>query len=421
MRSLSISSPIYSILFIDESAHNLASFKSDFSQDYHIFTATSGRAALKIMEKKTFQLVITDQMLPDMSGIELLEEVLTGYPDCMRMIMTGMSDKDAIIDAFNRGNIYRYVAKPWNREDLKMSIDSAMEVYNLKIQNRNLINYLEDAKRNLEHKVMERTREIDLQREKVTDSLHYASRIQKALMVPSEELEQIMPSHFVLNKPKDIVSGDFYWVSNKGDRLLLAVADCTGHGVPGAFMSILGISFLNEIVSNHETPSANEILNELREQIIKALGQTGQRDETKEGMEMGLCVIDFRSHMMQYSGAFRPMYMISGNELTVIGGDRMPIGIYGEEKGSFTNQEIPFRENDKIYLFTDGYVDQIGGLDRKTFKTVRFKRLLREISSRPLKEQQSILREEHEIWRAGQEQIDDILILGVELSGMRHD
>ncbi len=181
-------------------------------------------------------------------------------------------------------------------------------------------------------------------------------------------------------------------------------------------MSILGINFLNEIVNNSDTPRANDILNELREQIIKALGQTGQRDEAREGMEMALCVVDFKHRMVQFSGAFRPMYLISEGELSVINGDRMPIGIYEEEKLSFSNKEVPFKENDIIYLFTDGYVDQIGGLQRKTFKSVRFKKLLKEISHKPLKEQQSVLREEHEIWRAGQEQIDDILILGVELS-----
>lgn len=412
---MSSTNPIYSILYIDEEKQNLISFETIFSLDYHIFTASSGQAALEVMEQNTVQLVITDQQLPDMSGIEFLEQILVNHPDCMRMIMTGASDKDAIIQAFNKGYIYRYVVKPWNREDLKLTIDSAMEVYNLKTQNRDLIDYLEDAKKNLEQKVMERTREIERQRMNMTDSIQYASRIQKALMQPSEELDQLIPSHFVFNKPKDIVSGDYYWVANKGGRLIIALADCTGHGVPGAFMSILGMSFLNEIVNYLETPRANEILNELRDQVMQALGQTGQRDETREGMEMALCVVDFHHRMIQFSGAFRPMYLISEGELSVINGDHMPIGIYEDEKVSFSNKEVPFKENDMIYLFTDGYVDQIGGLQRKTFKSIRFKKLLKEISSKPLKEQQYILREEHEIWRAGQEQIDDILILGVKL------
>jgi len=410
------SNPIYSVLYVDRSEQNLERFKSDFSQDYHIYTATLGRDGLKIMEQKTMQLVITDQRLTDMSGIEFLEEIMIRYPDCMRMIMTGKGDHDEIMEAFHRGYIYRYVAKPWKTEDLKMTIDSAMEMYNLKVQNRNLIKSMEEAKRNLEQKVMERTREIERQKMNITDSLHYATRIQNALMVPPEELDRILPSYFVLNKPKDIVSGDFYWVSKQGDRLILAVADCTGHGVPGAFMSILGITFLNEIVGKMDPPRAASILDELRELVIRALGQTGKRDEAREGMEMAVCVVDFQRHLVQFSGAFRPMYLFSGGELTVIKGDRMPVGIYGEEMTPFSNQEIPFREKEIIYLFTDGYVDQIGGLDRKTFKTVRFKKLLEEICLRPMKEQQSILREEIEIWRAGREQIDDILILGVELT-----
>ena len=413
---MTYTNPIYSILYIDEAEQNLILFKSTFSQDYHIYTATSGWAGLEIMEQKTIQLVITDQRMPDMSGVEFLEKILILHPDCMRMVMIEISDKDAIIQAINKGNIFRYVAKPWNSEDLKLSIDSAMEVYNLKIQNRNLINYLEDAKLNLEQKVMERTREIEQQKMNITDSIHYASRIQKALMFPSELLEKFMPPHFILDKPKDIVSGDYFWVSNKSDRLIIAVADCTGHGVPGAFMSILGINLLNGIVNNSNTPRANDILNELREQIIKALGQTGERDEAREGMEMALCIVDFKHRIVQFSGAFRPMYLIREGELSVINGDRMPIGIYEEKKVSFSNKEVPFKENDMIYLFTDGYVDQIGGLQRKTFKSVRFKKLLKEICRKPLEEQKSILREEHEIWRSGQEQIDDILILGVELS-----
>lgn len=378
--------------------------------------ATSGRAGLEIMQQQKIQLVITDQRMPDMTGIEFLEKIVPLYPDCIRMILTGYSDIDAVIQAINKGNIYRYVSKPWNREELKITIDGALEVYNLKVQNRDLIIDLKEANLNLEQKVMERTRQIEQQRLNITDSIHYASRIQKALMLPSEELEKLLPAHFILNKPKDIVSGDYYWVSQKDNKLIITVADCTGHGVPGAFMSIMGINFLNEIVNKSESIRANEILNELREHMIKSLGQTGQRDEAKDGMEMALCVVDFDNRQIQFSGAFRPMYLISKGELLVINGDRMPIGIYYEEERSFTNKELPFSEDDIIYLFTDGYVDQIGGLQRKTFKSKKFKELLKEVSHKPMAEQKLILREEHEIWRSGQEQIDDIMVFGIKLS-----
>ena len=410
------SNPKYSILYIDDEEHNLISFKSTFRREYDIHVATSGPMGLEIMEKNEIQLVITDQRMPDMTGIEFLEKIVPRYPDCIRMIMTGFSDMDAIIQAINKGNIYRYISKPWNREELKINIDGALEVYNLKNQNRNLIEDLKEANQNLEQKVLERTRQIEQQRMNITDSIQYASRILKALMLPSEELERLLPSHFILNKPKDIVSGDYYWVSKKNNRMLIAVADCTGHGVPGAFMSIMGINFLNEIVNKSETIRANEVLNELREQLINSLGQTGHKDEAKDGLEIAFCVVDFDSRQLQFSGAFRPMYLIRNEELIEIRGDRMPIGIYNEEEISFTNQEVQFEENDLIYLFTDGYVDQIGGPHRKTFKSKKFKQLLKDIHQKPLKKQKSLLEKEYEAWRSDIEQIDDILIMGIKLS-----
>ena len=418
---MTYSNPIYSVLYIDQEEKNLAGFASAFSQDYHIYTAGSGRSALVIMEERTIQLVIANERLPDMNGISLLEKIMSLYPDCTRILQTTSGDMETLIRAVNRGIVFTHVAWPWEKENLKITIDGALEVYHLRIQNRNLGDYLQEVKQTLERKVMERISEIEQQRRNITDSIQYASRIQKALMLPSDELEKMMPSHFLLNKPKDIVSGDFYWVSYKNDKLILSVADCTGHGVPGAFMSILGINFLNEIVSGMDSPQASKILDELRARVIRALGQTGEIDESKEGMEMALCVIDFEQQMIQFSGAFRPLYLLRDGELEEIKGDRMPIGIYHPEEVPFSNKELPYEDNDLIYLSTDGFVDQIGGLQRKTFKSGRFKKLLTEICQKPLEEQKKILREEHEIWRAGQEQIDDLMILGIRLSSRRPD
>ena len=406
----------YSVLYIDDEEHNLISFKSTFRREYDIHVASSARTGLEIMEQNEINLVITDQRMPEMTGVEFLEKVKYQYPDCVRMIMTGFSDMDAIIQAINKGNIYRYITKPWNRAELKITIDSAFEVYHLKLQNRNLIADLKEVNQNLEKIVEQRTHQIEQQSRNITDSIQYASRIQSALMLPSEELDRLLPSHFILNRPKDIVSGDYYWVSHRNNRMIVAVADCTGHGVPGAFMSIMGINFLNEIVNKTEILKANEILNELREHLIRSLGQTGQRDETRDGMEMALCVVDLENYQLQFSGAFRPLYIFRNKELIEIKGDRMPIGIYNEEEVSFTNKEMQVQDNDVFYLFTDGFVDQIGGPERKTFKTRKFKKLLREIHLKPLKEQKSILEKEHTAWRSEIEQIDDILIMGIKLS-----
>jgi len=404
------------ILYVDDEEHNLTSFNSTFRRDYEIHLASSGQMGLEIMKNHDIHLVITDQRMPDMTGIEFLEKIVPDYPDCIRIVMTGFSDMDAIIQAINKGRIYHYISKPWNRKELKLTMDRALEVYNLKQQNRTLVEDLRQANQNLEQKVIERTKQIEQQNINITDSIHYASRIQSALLPPVEELNRVLPSYFILNRPKDIVSGDYYWVSTKGDKLLFALADCTGHGVPGAFMSIMGINFLNEIVNKAEVVVANEVLNELREHLVTSLRQTGDKDETRDGMEMALCVIDFESHTLQYSGAFRPMYLIRDKELHVIKGDSMPIGIYYKEEIPFSNKEMQFKENDIIYLFSDGYVDQIGGPDRKTFRSRKFKKLLVDIHHMPMKEQKAMLENEYNAWRLDHEQIDDIMVMGIRFT-----
>jgi serine phosphatase RsbU (regulator of sigma subunit) len=403
-------------LYIDKDEKHQQAFASAFGDEYHIYLAGSGQAGLDIMEQRTIQLVICDEKLPDISGIHLLEKIMSFHPNCTRMIQADPHHMDIIMQAVERGIAFQYMSFPWKHEELKVTLDSAMEVYFLKSENRSLERYLEDIRQTLERKVMERTRKIEQQRVNMTDSIRYASRIMESLMLTPGELSALLPPHFVLNKPKDIVSGDFYWVSEKNGQLILAVVDCTGHGVPGAFMSILGINLLNDIVGKMAHPVAGEILDALRIRVIRTLGQRGRKDEAKEGMEMALVIVDPENNVMQFAGAFSPLYLLSEGEFKEYRGDRMPIGIYHDEEVPFTTKEVPFRENDVIYMFSDGYVDQIGGLNRKTFRSVRFKKLIREIWNRPMKEQRAILREEHEIWRAGQEQIDDILVMGVKLT-----
>jgi predicted ATPase/serine phosphatase RsbU (regulator of sigma subunit)/tRNA A-37 threonylcarbamoyl transferase component Bud32 len=285
----------------------------------------------------------------------------------------------------------------------------------ISIENARLYKSLEEYNLTLEQKVTDRTLKIENQNKEITSSIKYASRIQNALLPPDEELKRILPSYFILSIPKDIVSGDFYWFTLKDDKVIFAVADCTGHGVPGAFMSILGISFLNEIANKTVTFRANELLNQLSGQLKKSLHQTGNIIETKDGMEMGLCVIDFAKQKLQYAGAFRPLYLISGNKLKEFPGDSMPIGLYESEDLSFTNTEVLFGKDDMIYLFSDGYVDQLGGKDRKTFRSEKFKKLLIQIHNLPPEQQRTALRRKHIEWKGNIEQVDDILVAGIRL------
>jgi len=257
--------------------------------------------------------------------------------------------------------------------------------------------------------------EIESQNNKITDSIHYAQRIQRAMFPPKEVVDELLPEYFIFNKPRDIVSGDYYWLAKKNEKVIVAIADCTGHGIPGAFMSLLGITFLNEIVNKSKVLRANEILYQLRELVIRSLRQKGRKGEQRDGMDISLCVFDFKGGTVQYAGAFNQMYLIRKNKLIELKGDKMPIGISVRADQSFTNKEMLLERNDNIYLFTDGYVDQIGGPRRKTFRSKYFKELLLNIHEKKLGEQKNILEKTFEDWKGEIEQIDDILIMGIKV------
>jgi serine phosphatase RsbU (regulator of sigma subunit) len=257
--------------------------------------------------------------------------------------------------------------------------------------------------------------EIEIQNKNMTVSINYAERIQSA-MFPSEcILAPTLFEYFILFKPLDIVSGDYYWFKENNKSIYIAAADCTGHGVPGAFMSILGLTFLNELVNKEVSLNTNEVLTRLREHVIRTLHQKNTTRSTRDGMEMALFKLDLEHNNLQYSGARRPLYIIRDKQLNELPADKMPLGIYEDGKNPFTIKEMEFKKNDMIYLFSDGYVDQLGGPDRKTFKTKRFKELLLNSCHLPMNKQKEVLETALEEWKSGIEQIDDILVIGIKL------
>ena len=195
-----------------------------------------------------------------------------------------------------------------------------------------------------------------------------------------------------------------------------AVADCTGHGVPGALMSVMGISFLNEIVAQPCSFKPNRLLNQLREKVMKSLGQTGSDDASEDGMDIALCVIDEQSGLLHYSGAYNPLYIVRKGELIVYRADSMPVGVHSMEEKPFSSNEVVLVDGDVIYLFTDGYPDQIGGPKNKKFMYNNFRDLLVRISSLPMDEQKAILKKNLIDWKGNNRQIDDILVMGIKYS-----
>lgn len=264
---------------------------------------------------------------------------------------------------------------------------------------------------------------IEEQKKEITDSINYAKLIQEAVLPVSEQARSVLGEHFILFKPKDIVSGDFYSVTKINQYLFVTVADCTGHGVPGGFMSMMGISFLNEIIRKEEITTASEVLDHLRELIIESLQQSEQLGKhpsttlmVKDGMDISLCILNTENNLLQFAGANNNMLIVtSENELKVIPADKQPVAIYLNMK-PFTNHQIQLKKGDCIYLTSDGYQDQFGGPDLKKFLVKRFKELLVKINDKSMAKQKEIIEQTFENWKGGNQQIDDVTVLGFKIN-----
>ncbi len=266
--------------------------------------------------------------------------------------------------------------------------------------------------KDLKEKINYQKDEIERQKKELTESIKYASYIQNALLTSQQELKKLLPEHFVIFIPRDIVSGDFYWIAKRKSDLIIAVADCTGHGVPGAFMSILGITLLSEIINRASYNSAGSILNQLRESVMRALNQRGVDEEQKDGIDMAICIINTETNMLEFAGAFNPIYVVKKNRLIEMHGDNMPIGIAAFEENSFTNHKYNLEEDDVVYLFSDGFVDQFGGPEGKKFKYQPFRNLLLNISNLPMHVQKNELITKFNQWKGNLPQLDDVLMFG---------
>ncbi len=272
------------------------------------------------------------------------------------------------------------------------------------------------SEKSLKATINSQKQEISRQRNELAESIRYASYIQKALLPSADFISRLLPEHFIYFQPKDVVSGDFYWITRKKSETIIAVADCTGHGVPGAFMSILGITVLTEVVNRATYSSAGMILNQMREAIMKALGQTGVEQEQKDGIDMSLCILENTSWNIQFAGAFNPIYIIHRGKLVEVPGDKMPIGVAADEERSFKTHNITLERGDMVYLFSDGFVDQFGGPGGKKFKYQPFRNLLKQVYKLPMEDQKEKLRNAFETWKYGYPQLDDVLIVGYKYS-----
>ena len=355
----------------------ISELKNSFGEQFTIESAEGGEDALALvnellLKNKRIPLIITDYLMPEMKGDELLRRVHAISPSTLKIMLTGQATLEGVSNAINWANLYRYIGKPWEKDDLKLTVSEAIKSYfkDIKLEEHN--EELKALNLSLEEKVIVRTAELANKNKKITDSISYARRIQQAVLPSQEHLDETLGEHFILFKPLEIVSGDFYWTTIFKNFLIFAVADCTGHGVPGAFMSMLGSASLNEIVDKQKAIDPADILNTLRKNIMTSLHQNGSSKEQKDGMDISLVMIDLipdpiwiennvckEIFKLTYSGANNPIWIIRKKnsgipfensnpkitlkistedaELFELLPDKMPIGIYNR-MDDFTNK-----------------------------------------------------------------------------------
>lgn len=256
---------------------------------------------------------------------------------------------------------------------------------------------------------------VESQNKRISESINYARKIQLAINATEVNLKEEFPDSFIYYKPKDVISGDFPWYFRSGDNIFFAAVDCTGHGVPGAMLSIIGNLILNDIISNHPKKKTAEILDDLHKRVIQTLKQDNPENMSSDGMDIALCKVDLKKRRVYFSGAHRPMLYVKKGQETILKGDRFPIGgIQYKNKNKYTEQMIPYEAGDSLYIFSDGYPDQFGGDEGRKFSTSKLHELLIKTASSDATVIEKTISEAFVSWKGDNKQIDDVLVIGVK-------
>jgi serine phosphatase RsbU (regulator of sigma subunit) len=403
----------------------------------------TGENCLKEFARVKPELVILDYHLNSINsgaenGLKVLDKIKKHDPKISVIMLTSNDDIDVALKSFHHGAT-DYVVKTEtqfkkiinsvstlfaNKKLASQHEEKAKRAVELLIANNGLLIQNEEKEKWAEELVIARTQKVEIEKSKlvaeeknknITDSITYAKRIQQAQLPKMDEIHASFPDCFILFKPKDIVSGDFYFFYKNEHSVFIAVADCTGHGVPGALMSMIGSEKLNDAVSLSSDPS--EILNRLNKGIKTSLRQSESLDSTKDGMDIALCSVNKKDYRLKYAGANRPLWVIRNGQNTIeeIKATKKAIGGFTEDNQQFSTHEIKLQERDTFYIFSDGYADQFGGEYGKKVMTRKFKEVLLEVRDKPMFEQEIYLDSFIESWKAGAEQVDDILVIGVRL------
>jgi PAS domain S-box-containing protein len=368
---------------------------------------------LYVNEKDRQKLIAEMEEKGEVSDYEVILRKKDGET-CLECLLSSLVIRN------NNGEVIGYQGIIRDTTEKKMAENALIEsLRELDVANKEL----QDLNNTLEEKVMQRTEQllrekeiVENQNKEITESINYAKRIQASILPPIQKVKEKLPDSFIYYEPKDIVSGDFYWYEFSNNKPMFAVVDCTGHGVPGAFMSIIGYTQLNEIVSDQKITDPGVILRELDKRVRIALNQNKATDKnSKDGMELAIISINPEQQKIEFAGAMRPLYYVKDNDLYVIKGDKFSIGGFSQHRKNFRTHRINYKAGDCFYLFSDGYPDQFGGPRGKKFMTRNVGEMVLRIAHLPMVEQGKIIKSTIQDWMKNDDQVDDILISGIRL------
>ena len=399
--------------------------------DYYVLKNQYDLALINAKKGAELSKEMTGLISPEMlSTLYQIEKKLKNYKKAIIYLEEMVENKDSLDKLSATEDLAKYESE--KEFEIKQKLDSLKHLDEIRIQQAEIktqkviegvlfvgillvISFLVFVYKQLNNTKKQKDL-IEEKQAEITDSINYAKKIQDAMMTSSVYLKETLPKSFIFFKPKDVVSGDFYWIyKDQEENIFFTVADCTGHGVPGAFMSMIGTSLLNEIIIDKGVKDTDKILGEMRSQIIKSLHQE-EEGAQKDGMDISLCKLNIKKKLVEFSGAHNSLIHISEDELNNYRGDHQPVGLLLGDKKPFTKHEVKLKKNDMLYIYSDGYQDQFGGEKGKKYMGAKFKKQLLKINKESTEKQLILLEEDFKSWTQNYEQIDDVCVMGVRIT-----
>lgn len=411
-------------IIIDSLSNQLRNY---FGNSVEVEVASSGIEALEVIEDYVIEngcapnLVISDQIMPQMKGDELLRIINERHPETIKVLLTGQADKEDVIRAVNEGDLFKYVEKPWDFDELIEVIEKAFKRYSMHDKSSSELDTLVTLSLSLEKEIRQKNEDVFKQKKaiesrdrEVEASLRYMKQLQKTTMPQANDLKDIFKESFVLHKPLGDLGGDFYWIQESNGLLYVCVADCTGHGIEGGLMTMVVNNALNSIVLKNNISNPSDILFALQKQLQDVISQGGILS-SMDGVRTSICVIDKKRNELLFSGARSNLSYIHKGNIVTVKGDRDMIGGVNKQEGSYITQVIEIDSEMSFYMFTDGLVDQLGGDEFRKYSTPRLYKLLEENSRESLQNQHKEVLFDFVTWRGETPQVDDVLMLGFRI------